>query len=201
MSSTPSPHHCRSPRTLRRRHAPAAMAGCRRFLHGVARHHHSQHRRPRHLRSSQRHATQHEGRAGQLHAQPRGVHSHQRLDGRQIRHPPRVCLRHRHLHPRLFSLRHLHQHSYAGGIPRRAGHGRRHDGPGGPPHPGQNIPQVRPRPHHELRLHSRAHRPHAGPGRRRPHRRLLPLARDLLSEHPHRHHRPRHGLPPPAQLR
>ena len=35
---------------------------------------------------------------------------YQRLDGRSLRHAPRLCLRHRRLHARLFSLRNFQQH-------------------------------------------------------------------------------------------
>ena len=70
--------------------AAAALAGRRGVLHGVARHHHPQHRRSRDRRSAPRGAAQHEVGARQLHAEPRRLHPDQRLDGRPLRHAPRL---------------------------------------------------------------------------------------------------------------
>ena len=52
-------------------------------------------------------AARHEGRARELHPEPRGIHSHQRLDGQPLRHAPRIRIRDRRLHPGLVPVRHL----------------------------------------------------------------------------------------------
>ena len=67
---------------------------------------------------------------------------------------------------------------------------RSHDGSRRPPHPGAHLRQIRTRPRDELRLHPRPHRPHARAHRRRPYRRLLPLASHLLRQPSHRPRRP-----------
>ena len=46
----------------------------------------------------QRCSAQHEVGAGQLHLEPRGIYSHQRLDGGPFRNAAGVCLRHRPVH-------------------------------------------------------------------------------------------------------
>jgi hypothetical protein len=75
---------------------------------------------------------EHEVGAGQLHAEPGGVHSDQRLDGGPLRHAPGVRVRHRALHAGLVPVRHFEQHPSAGRVPHPAGLRRRHDGAGGP---------------------------------------------------------------------
>ena len=100
-------------------------------------------------------SAQHEVGAGQLHVEPRRLHSDQRLDGRPLRNAPGVCLRDRPLHPRVLSLRHLERHPSARRLPHPAGLRRSHDGAGRPAHPGAHLRQIRAHPRHELRRHSR----------------------------------------------
>ena len=148
-----------------------------------------------HVRSAE-----HEVGAGQLHAEPGGLHSHQRLDGGPVRNPPRVCLRHRPLHAGVISLRHIEQHSSAGRLPHSAGLRRSHDGAGRPAHPGAHLCQIRTDPRHELCRHSRVGWPHAGTRRGRSYRRLLSLALHLLREYTHRPAWSADGLPASAGL-
>ena len=83
----------------------------------------------------------------------------------------------------LVAVRHLERHPCAGGVPHPAGLRRRDDGAGRAAHAGAHLRQVRAGPRHELRRHSRPDRPDARARRRRAHRRLLALARDLLRQH------------------
>ena len=85
--------------------AAAAVAGGRRVLHGIARHDDPEYRRSRRSRRAQRGAAQHESGARELHAEPRGVHPDQRLDGEPLRHAAGVRRRDRHLHAGLAALR------------------------------------------------------------------------------------------------
>ena len=171
---TPQPASCKQ--------ASAAVAGGGRVFHGVARHHDSEYRGAGHLGGSACGSAEHEVGAGQLHLEPGGVHSDQRLDGGPVRNPPGVCLGDRPLHAGLLSLRHIERHSSAGRLPHPARLRRSHDGAGGPAHPGAHVCQIRAGPRHELRRHSGAGRPDAGTDRRRPDRRLLSLAVHLLRE-------------------
>src|SRR5277367_1740894 len=70
-----------------------AMAGRSRVFHGIARHHNFEYGRPRHFRRPESRSSKHEIGAGQLYLKPRGIHSHQRLDGRSLRHPSRLRVR------------------------------------------------------------------------------------------------------------
>ena len=54
---------------------------------------------------------EHEGGVGELHAEPRGLHSDQRLDGGPLRHPARVRVGNRPVHPGVVSLRDIQQYS------------------------------------------------------------------------------------------
>jgi hypothetical protein len=176
------------------------MAGCGGIFHGVARHHDSEYRGACHFGRSPRGSAEHEVCACQLHLEPGGFYSHQRLDGRPLRDPPGVRLRDWPLHPGFISLRHIDRHPLAGRLPHPAGLWWGHDGAGGPVDPGANVCQVRAHPRHELRCHSRAGWPHAGSRRGWPDRGIPALAVHLLCEHPHRHCRFIDGLSPPAGL-
>ena len=72
--------------------------------------------------------------------------------------------------------------------------------PVGPAHAGAHVRQIRAGPRHELRRHPGPDRPDAGADRRRPDRRLPPLARHLLRQHPDRPRRAVHGLSASARL-
>ena len=176
------------------------VAGCSGVFYGVARHHDSEYRGAGHLSRSPRDAAEHEVSPGQLHPEPGGVYSDQRLDGRPLRHPAGVCVRNRPLYIGVISLRHIDQHPPAGGLPHPAGLRRGHDGARGPFDPGADICQIRAHSRHELRRHSRAGWPHAGTRRGRPYRRLPSLAIHLLREYTDRHFRLADGLHPSAGL-
>ncbi len=143
---------------------------------------------------------QHESGVVQLHTQPGGLHSDQRLDGGSIRDAPRVRLGHRALYLRIVALRHIEQHPCAGGVPRPARLRRRHDGAGGAADPGANIRQIRTHPRHELRRHSGPGGSHARTDRRRPDRRIFSLASHLFREHSDRPDRLVPGLSASARL-
>ncbi len=161
--------------------APPPVAGGGRVFYGVARHHHPEHSGAGHFRGPARDSAEHEVGVGQLYLEPGGFHSHQRLDGGPVRHPPGICLGDRPVHPGIISLRHLHQHSPAGRLPHPAGLRRSHDGAGRPADPGAHVCQIRAHPGHELCGYSRPGRSHAGTRCRWAHRRILSLAADLLS--------------------
>ena len=135
--------------------AAGAVADRGGVFHGVARHHDSQYRGADHRGGAPRCSAQHEVGAGKLHAEPRGFHSDQRLDGGPVRHAPRVRLRDRHLHAGIVSLRHIEQHPCAGRVPHSAGLRRSDDGARRPAHPGADVRQIRTGSRHELRRHSR----------------------------------------------
>ncbi len=63
----------------------------------------------------------------------------------QVRHAPRLRVRDRHLHARLAPLRPLHEHPRPRRLPHPAGHGRRADGAGRPPHDRAHVREVRAR--------------------------------------------------------
>ena len=88
---------------------------------------------------AERRAAQHEGGAGQLHPEPGGLYSHQRLDGGPFRDPPRVCVRDRDVHLGLAAVRNFNQHSSAGRLPPAARLRRSHDGAGWPAHSGADF--------------------------------------------------------------
>ena len=132
------------------------MAGGGGVFHGVARHDDSEYRGADHRGGARRGSAEHEVGAGKLHFEPRGVHSDQRLDGGPVRNAPGVCVRHRHLHARVVSLRHIERHPCAGRVPHPAGLRRSDDGAGGPAHHGADVRQIRTHPRHELRRHPRS---------------------------------------------
>ena len=132
--------------------------------------------------------------------EPRRLHSDQRLDGRPFRNSPGVRVRDRPLHPRVLPLRRFEQHPSPRRLPRPAGLRRGHDGSGGPSHPGANLRQIRAHPRHELCRHSRIDRTHARADRRRPDRRISPLAIHIFRQSSHRDRRPDPGLSASARL-
>ena len=124
----------------------------------------------------------------------------QRLDGRPVRHAPRLRLGDRPVHPGLGAVRPVDQHRHAGRLPRPAGRRRRHDGAGRPHDHGPHLPEIRVDPRHELRGDPEPDRPDAGAGRRRPDRALPALERGVLRQRPGRPARPLLRLSLPAGL-
>ena len=163
------------------REACAAVAGGRGVLHGVARHHDPQHGVARHGERAARGAAQHEVRAHELHAEPRGVHPGERLGRRPIRNPRGVCVRDRPLHAGLPAVRRIQRSPRARRVPHSARLRRCNDGAGRPAHPGPNICQVRSPSHHELYFYTSPGGAHVRTHRRRPHRRVSSLAPHFLS--------------------
>jgi hypothetical protein len=83
-----------------------------------------------------------------------------------------VRIRDRALYSRIRALRHIERHPSIGRLSGPAGMRRSHDGPGGSPHPGANVRQIRAYPRYELRRDSRSDRPNARADRRRSYRRI-----------------------------
>ena len=123
--------------------AALAVAGGGRVFHGVAGHDDSEHGGAGYFGSTEGDAAQHEVGAGELHAEPGGVHSDQRVDGGPLRNAARVCVGDRVVHAGIFPVRHFEQHPFAGGVPGSAGLRRSDDGAGGPAHAGADVCQVR----------------------------------------------------------
>src|SRR5579859_2688896 len=153
-----------------------AMAGGRGFFHGVAGHDDSEYRGAGYFGGPQGDTAQHEVRAGQLHAEPRGFYSDQRLDGGPVWNAAGVCIRDWTLYAWVFSLRHIEQHSFAGGVPRSAGLRWSDDGAGRPAHLGAYVRQIGTHQRHELHGHSRLNWANAWTDCRRPNRRIPALA-------------------------
>ena len=167
-------------RSLRGLQTAPTMAGCCRFFHGVARHNDSQYGRSRHLFRPRRRSPQHEGGAGELYAQPGGIHPNQWLDGGPVRNPSCIRICDWSIHLWVFSVRNIKQHSPAGRFSHPARLRWRDDGASGPAHPGASICQVRSSAHHELCFYTRPSGAHARTHRRRSHRRVSSLARHFL---------------------
>ncbi len=74
----------------------------------------------------------------------------QRMDGRPVRHAPRLCFGDRDIHAWLVSVRADEQHPSAGRLPRVAGHWRGDDGARRPADFGAHVSEIRTRPRHEL---------------------------------------------------
>jgi MFS family permease len=83
------------------------VARCGRLFYGVARYDDSQHGRSRHLFRPRRRSPQHEGGAGELYAQPGGLHPNQWLDGRPVRNPSGIRICDWSIHPRALSVRNI----------------------------------------------------------------------------------------------
>ena len=159
--------------------ASTVARGCRLF-HGVAGYNHSQYRSSRHLFRPRRRSPQHESGAGELYAQPGGLHPNQWLDGGPVRNPSCIRFRDWSLHPRVLSVRNSKQHPRDGRLSHPARLRRRDDGASGPAYPGANICQVRSCAHHELCLYTSPGGAHARTHHRRSHRRLSSVARHFL---------------------
>ena len=191
-------HDNRATRPIRP--ASPALAGRRGLLHAVARHHDPQHRGAGHRAGDGRDAAQREVGAGELYAEPRGVHPGERLDGRPLRHAARVRRGDRAVHPGLGAVRSRDQHRDAGRLPRRAGHGRRHDDAGRTHDAGPHLRQGRAGARHELRRHPEPGRPDGGSRGRRADRHLSRLARRVLRQRAGRPARPLLRAALPARL-
>jgi class 3 adenylate cyclase len=152
------------------------------------------HTRLRDVPHTERRSAQHEIGAGELHIEPRGFYSDQRLDGRSFRYAPRVCIRDRPLHAWIGSLWRHQQHPSPGRLPHPARLRRRYDGAGGSSHLGADVREIRAHPRHELRRYPGPDRPNARADRRRSYRRLSTMALNILRESSSRHRRPRSGL-------
>src|SRR6266545_5488409 len=108
-----------------------------------------------HREGARRRPAQHEGRAVELYPEPGGVHSDQRLDGRSIRHAPRVRVRDWPLHAGVVSLWHFERYPRPRRVPHPARVRRRHDVARGPAHRGAGVRKIRAHPRDELRCHTR----------------------------------------------
>ena len=139
------------------------MARCCRFFYGVAGYNDSQHSRSRHLFSPSRLSPQHEGGVGQLYAQPRGLHPNQWLDGGSVRNPSCIRICDWSIHSRVFSVRNIKRHPFAGRLPHPARLRWRDDGAGRPAHLGANICQVRSAAYHEFCFYTSLSGSHLGP--------------------------------------
>ncbi len=167
-------------RSLRGLQAAPTVARCCRLFHGVAGYNDSQYGRSRYLFRPRRRSPQHEGGAGELYAQPGGLHPDQWLDGGPVRNPPCIRIGDWYIHPRVLSVRNIKQHPLAGRLSHPARLRRRDDGASGPAHPGANICQVRSSARDELCFHTSPGGAHARTHRRRSHRRVSSLARHFL---------------------
>ena len=132
--------------------------------------------------------------------EPGRFHTDQRVDGGPVRNAAGVCVGDRTFHARIFSLRHIQQHPFAGGVPHFAGLRRSHDGARGPAHFGANVCQVRTHSRDEFRGDSRAGRPDAWTDCRRIDRRIPTLAIHFLREYSDRTRRFVDGLSASARL-
>jgi len=101
------------------------------FFHGVAGYDDSQYRRSCHLFRPRRRSPKHEGGAGELYAQPGGLHPNQWLDGGPVRHSSCIRICDWSIHPRVLFVRNINQHPFAGRLPHPARLRRRDDGAGG----------------------------------------------------------------------
>ena len=106
--------------------AGIAVAGCGGILHGGAGHHHSQHGSADHRARTAGGSAEHESRVVQLHAEPGGFHTRQRLDRQPLRHATGVFGRDWCLHARIVALRPVGQHPSAGGVPDFSGDAAEH---------------------------------------------------------------------------
>ena len=157
-----------------------AVARCGRLFHGVAGYNDSQYGRSGHLFRPRRRSPQHEGGAGELYAEPGGLHPNQWLDGGPVWNPSCIRICDWPIHARVLSVRIIEQHPLAGRVSHPARLRRRDDGASRPAHPGANICQVRSSARHELCFYTSPGGAHARTNRRRSHRRVSSLARHFL---------------------
>ena len=139
-----------------------------RAVHGGTRHYHRQHGGAGDRRGPAGAALEPEGRGDQLHPEPGGVHSGERLDGGPLRHAPRLQCRGRGLHAFLDSVRLRTERADAGCGAHPAGCRRGDDDAGGAARDHPHLPQIRTPAGDELRHHPGADRAPARPHRRRP---------------------------------
>ncbi len=157
------------------------MADRCRVFHGVARHHDSEYRGAHHRGGVARCSTQHEIGARKLHAEPRRLHSDQRMDGRSFRNAAGIRLGDRNFHAGIVSLRDLEQYSFVGCVPNFAGLRRIDDGARRAAHCRAHVRKIGTDARDELCRDSGVDRSDAWADRRRTDRGIFPLARHFLS--------------------
>src|SRR5215469_617845 len=161
---------------------PAAVAGGGGVLHGGARHDDSEYRGAEDRRCAARGAAEYEGGAFELHAEPGGFHSDQRMDGGPVWDASGVCVGDRVVHVRLAAVRDLDKYSRSGGVPGVARVRRRDDGAGRAADDCADVCEVGVDSRNEFCRDSGVDRANAGAARRRVDRRVLALADDFFRE-------------------
>jgi hypothetical protein len=169
-------------------------------FHGVAGHHDFEYGDACDGGGSTGDTAEYEVCAGELHAEPGGIYSDQRMDGGPLWNAAGVCFGDRAVYAGVISLRNNEQPSPAGGMPCAAGRRGRDDGASGAADAGPDVREVGIDSHDEFRGDTCFDWADAGADRRRADCGLLALAIYLFCEYPDRVGWPVDGLLASARL-